>query len=167
MLQKEVYIPTLQTDKLPPLVIEKGRNPNCFKTVRKLFTRYEANTGNSYYLLVLDSKMVSQTRMTLLFMVQDAVHPPATRLHKNVEVVFVHQNCTSILQPLDHGIIRLFKHYYHKLLARRTTVVIDHKLFHDNNNHEGKCFRCTTFYCGIMALCQTCDNTDLYSEMWF
>jgi len=69
--------------------------------------------------------------MTLLFMVQDAVHPPATRLHKNVEVVFVHQNCTSILQPLDHGIIRLFKHYYHKLLARRTTVVIDHKLFHD------------------------------------
>ena len=75
--------------------------------------------------------MSSQNRMTLLFMDQDAAHPPATRLHKNVEVVFVHQNCTSILQPLDHGIIRLFKYYYHKQLARRTIVIIDHKLFHD------------------------------------
>jgi DDE superfamily endonuclease. len=78
------------------------------------------------YLLVLDSKMSSQNRMTLLFTDQDAAHPPATRLHKNVEVVFLLQNCTSILQPLDQGIIRFFKHYYHKQLARKTNIIIDH-----------------------------------------
>jgi hypothetical protein len=107
MLQKvvlaktcKVYIPTVQTDKLPPLVTVKVRNPNCFKTVRELSTRYAANTDDSYYLLVLDSKMSSQNKMTLLFMDQDAAHPPATRLHKNVKVVLLPQNGTSILQPL-------------------------------------------------------------------
>jgi len=69
--------------------------------------------------------------MTLLFMDQDAAHPRVTRLHKNVRVVFVCQNCTSILQPLDQGIIRLFKHYYHKQLATKTSDIIDHRLLHD------------------------------------
>jgi len=75
--------------------------------------------------------MNSQNGMTLLFMDQDAAHPPATRLLKNVKTVFVCQNCTSILQPLDQGIIRLFKHYYHKQLARKTSYIIHHRLLHD------------------------------------
>jgi len=55
----------------------------------------------------------------------------STRLHKNVKTVFVCQNCTSIFQPLDQEIIRLFKHYYHKQLARKTSYIIDHRLLHD------------------------------------
>jgi len=64
--------------------------------------------------------------MTLLFMDQDDNHPPAARLHKNVKVVFVCQDCTSILQPLDQGFIKLFERYYHKQLAIKTTDIIDH-----------------------------------------
>jgi len=45
--------------------------------------------------------------------------------------MFVCQNCTSILQPLDQGIIRLFKHYYHKQLARKSSDIIDHRLLHN------------------------------------
>jgi hypothetical protein len=97
----KVYIPTVQADKLPPLFTGKGRNPNGFKLVRKLSIRYAANTGNSYYLLVLDYKMSSQNRITLLFMAQDAVHPPATRLYKNVKVEFVNQNCNHLTTELS------------------------------------------------------------------
>ena len=42
------------------------------------------------HLLVLYYKMSSQNRMTLLFMDQDAAHPPARRLYKNVKVVFLY-----------------------------------------------------------------------------
>jgi len=55
---------------------------------------------------------------------------------KNVTVVFVWQNCTSILQPPDQGIIRLFKHYYQKQLARQTSDRIDHMLLHDTTIME-------------------------------
>jgi hypothetical protein len=72
------------------------------------------------YLSALDAKMSSQNRKILLFLDQCAAHPQDTS----------YPNCTSILQPLDQGIIRSFKHYYHKQLVRKTIYMIDHKLLH-------------------------------------
>jgi hypothetical protein len=34
------------SDKLPPLVIGKYRSPRCFKNVRRLPTKYKANTNS-------------------------------------------------------------------------------------------------------------------------
>jgi hypothetical protein len=34
------------SDKLPPLVTEKYRSPHCFKNVRRLPTKYEANINS-------------------------------------------------------------------------------------------------------------------------
>jgi hypothetical protein len=48
-----------------------------------------------------------------------------------VKVLFFPTICTSILQPLDQGIIRSFKHYYCIQLVRKTIYTIDHKLLHD------------------------------------
>jgi DDE superfamily endonuclease. len=41
------------------------------------------------------------------------------------------QNCTSILQSLDQGIIGSFRHYYCKQLARKTVLRIGCKLLHN------------------------------------
>jgi hypothetical protein len=75
--------------------------------------------------------MSSQNRKILLFLDQCAAHPQDASYLKNVKVVFFTPNCTSILQPLDQGIIRSFKHYYRKQLLRKTIYMIDHKLLHD------------------------------------
>ena len=70
--------------------------------------------------------------------------------------------CTSILQPLELGIVRSFKHYW-KQLTRKNTSMIDYKFPHDAKPHEG-CFGCTTFSCRSMVLCYI-HNIELSSEM--
>jgi hypothetical protein len=126
------------TDKLPLLVIGKSENPRCFKNVRQLPTKYVAirkawvtQAIFTDYLRALDAKMSSQNSKILHFLDQCATHPQDTSYLKNVKVVFFPPNSTSILQPLDQGIIRSFKHYYHKQLVRKTIYMIDHKLLHD------------------------------------
>jgi hypothetical protein len=43
-------------------------------------------------------------------------HPEELKhLNKNIEVVFLPSNTTSLIQPLDQGIIRMFKAHYTKL----------------------------------------------------
>jgi hypothetical protein len=105
------------TDKLPPFVIWKIENPHCFKNVRQLPTKCVANrkawvTQAIFrdYLRSLDAKMRSQNTNILLFLDQCSAHPQDTSYLKNVKVVFFPPYCTSILQPLDQGIIRSFKH---------------------------------------------------------
>jgi hypothetical protein len=126
------------SDKLPPLFIGKSENPHCFTNVRQLPTKYVANRKSwvtqaifTDCLRALDAKMSSQNRKILLFLDQCAAHPQDTSFLKNVKVVFFPPNCTSILQPLDQGIIRSFKYHYRKQLVRKTIHVIVHKLLHD------------------------------------
>jgi hypothetical protein len=62
------------TDTLPPLFIGKSENPHCFKTVRKLPTKYivsrKAWVAQTIYtdnLRELDAKMSPKNRKILLF----------------------------------------------------------------------------------------------------
>ena len=43
----------------------------------------------------------------------------------NIKVAFLPKNTTSRLQPLDAGIIKIFKVYYRKLLVRHTLATIN------------------------------------------
>jgi hypothetical protein len=56
-------------------------------------------------LTALDAKMSFQSGRILRSMDQSVIHPQGTRFLKYVKVVFSSQNCTSILQPLDQGMI--------------------------------------------------------------
>lgn len=119
------------TDKLKPFVIGRAVKPRCFKNVKTLPTRYAANkkswmTSSLFrdFLTSLDKSMKIQKRKILLFIDQCPAHPPICNL-ENVKVLFFPANCTSVLQPLDLGIIRSVKVNYRKLLMRKITASLD------------------------------------------
>ena len=45
--------------------------------------------------------------------------------YSNIRVIFLHANCTSVLQPLDLGIIKNFKVRYRKRLLYHVLTKID------------------------------------------
>jgi hypothetical protein len=109
-----------------PLVIGKARKPRCFKNidVRKLSVSWNYNKKAwmtteimSDWLVDLDKRMKKQARKILLFLDNATSHPDDFKL-KNVKLIFLPPNTTSMLQPLDQGIIRSFKVEYRKLLLR-------------------------------------------------
>ena len=51
-------------------------------------------------------------------------HPKAEGL-QGIELVFLPPNCTSVLQPIDQGIIRLFKLHYSKQSLKMVLIYID------------------------------------------
>ena len=78
-------------------------------------------TGNIMHnvLTKLNAKMKSEKRSTLLFIDGAGCHPESLAepgKYSNIKVVFLPPNTTSVLQPLDLGIIKNFKVYYRKLL---------------------------------------------------
>ncbi|GBM17559.1 Tigger transposable element-derived protein 4 [Araneus ventricosus] len=71
----------------------------------------------SDWLVELDNKMKKQKRKIILFMDNATSHPDDLKL-KNINLVFLPPNTTSMLQPLGQGIICSFKVGYRKLLLR-------------------------------------------------
>lgn len=109
-----------------PLVIGKAQKPRCFKNIDigKLSVSWRSNKKAwmttcimSDWLIDLDKRMKKQSRKILLFMDNATSHPEDLKL-KNVKLVSLPPNTTSVLQPLDLGIIRSFKVGYRKLLLR-------------------------------------------------
>ncbi|GBM73644.1 hypothetical protein AVEN_195937-1 [Araneus ventricosus] len=60
---------------------------------------------------------MKKKRKLILFMGNSTSHPDDLKL-KNINVVFLPPNTTSMLQPLDQGIIRSFQVGYRELLLR-------------------------------------------------
>lgn len=119
------------SDKLPPLVIGKSKNPRCFKGVKTKPTEYESNRNSwmtmilmEQWLKKLDVVMKKKQKKILLLMDRCAAHPPQIVL-ENVRVEFFPPNCTSVLQPLDLGIIANFKVHYRKKLVQHLITLTD------------------------------------------
>lgn len=115
------------TEKLPPLVIGKFAKPRCFKNVKTLPTPYTSNkkawvTTKVFgdWLRSIDAKMGAKHRKIILLVDQCSAHPPDTSYLRNMKVKFFPANCTSVLQPLDLGIIQSFKTKYRHQLLQRT-----------------------------------------------
>jgi hypothetical protein len=99
-------------------------SPHCFKNVKRLPTKYEANTNSCMTtelfktrvfercLTQLDRKLVAKNHRILLFIYHCATHPQNTTFLNNVKVLFLPANCTCQLQPLDLGTIHAFKCHY-------------------------------------------------------
>ncbi|XP_057658528.1 tigger transposable element-derived protein 4-like [Diorhabda carinulata] len=112
------------SEKLPLLVIGKSANPRCFKNVKTKPCEYQANkkawmTQDIFenWLLKLDKKFYREKRKVLMFVDNCSAHNSIPDL-ENIEVVFFSPNMTSVLQPMDQGIINSFKIHYRSILVR-------------------------------------------------
>ena len=112
-------------EKLNPLVIGRYHSPRCLKGLDRTSlpcsykdSRNAWMNSNIFrqWLSELNEKMARQRRKILLLVDNAACHRNAGEL-SNIEIVFLPPNCTSILQPMDQGVIWSFKcHFRRKLL---------------------------------------------------
>ena len=126
------------TEKRKLLVIGKFNKPRCFKNVKKLPVNYTANkrswmTGDIFEsdLRSWDKQLIRENRCILLLVDNCPAHPHLSNL-KNIKLEFFPPNFTSVLQPMDQGVIHSLKvHYrrqlmikYLKCIENSTTIAI-------------------------------------------
>ena len=113
-------------EKLPVLLIGRAQNPRCFKGMKTKPLLYEWNskawmTGTIFekYMKMLDNKFFKEKRQVLFFVDNCPAHPVTLQMAlKNIKIIFLPKNSTSVLQPMDQGVIRSFKCKYRtKLLS--------------------------------------------------
>lgn len=116
------------TKKIKPLVIGKYAKPRCLKNVVSLPYDYRANKRAwmtrelfSEWLLKLDDQMRKENRKILLIVDNCSAHIVNVRL-THVRLEFLPPNNTSLLQPLDQGIIKSVKVEFRKRLVQRLII---------------------------------------------
>ena len=107
-----------------PLVIGRAAKPRCFKhlCLDKLPVTWKFNKKAwmttelfNEWIGNFNKKMSAQNRKVLLMLDNDPSHPKKDL--SNIKCLFLPANTTSVLQPLDQGIIQNVKmHYKRKLL---------------------------------------------------
>ena len=109
-----------------PLVIGHAANPRCFKKTNadKLPVTWVSNKKAwmtsvlfTDWITQFNKRMRHQKRHVLLFLDNAPSHPQGLKL-SNVNVRFLPSNTTSVLQPLDLGIIKTIKSHYRTKLLR-------------------------------------------------
>jgi len=120
-------------EKTKPLVIGKSKNPHCFKRIDKgkLPVYYYSNmkswmTLNIFaeWLQKLNAEMKLKGRKILLLLDNAPVHSKEPSL-SNVELFFLPPNTSSLIQPLDQGIIKSCKDNYKRHLMDLVSLEID------------------------------------------
>ena len=107
------------SDKYPLLASVKSQKPRSFKKQITLPTEYTASskawmTADIFrdWLKKFDRKMTIHLRKVALVLDKCAAHPKNVVGLKSTELLFSPPNTTSVLQPLDQGIIPNFKNLY-------------------------------------------------------
>ena len=123
-----------QEEKL--LVIEKSKNPRCFKgvDVGKLPVTYRWNT-KAWMTGVIFMEWISEWDRELreagcriLLLVDNCSAHPALDTLTNIHLEFLPLNTTSMIQPMDQGVIRNLKVNYRKQLISLTLSPIEEGL---------------------------------------
>ncbi|XP_075732481.1 tigger transposable element-derived protein 6 [Rhipicephalus microplus] len=114
------------SDKRPLLVIGKSAKPCCFKGNRRLPVKYVANSRAwmtraifGVWVEEFDRDMGRQGRKVCLLLDNCSAHSIEDTELENVQLKFLPPNCTSIIQPLDQGVIQSVKCAYCKRLIQR------------------------------------------------
>lgn len=110
------------TDKKKLLVIGKSKNPRCFKNVKALPVDYD-HSRKAWMTSDIFTKFISkwekqlrrENRRILLLIDNCSAHPEITGL-TNIRIEFLLPNATSVIQPMDQGVIRSFKCHFRKQL---------------------------------------------------
>jgi hypothetical protein len=120
------------TEKLKPIVIGRAREPRCFRGKKSLPVIYKNNNTSwmksdifSEFLKKLNKDMLSQNRKIALILDNCSSHPVMTL--SNIKLIFLPPNTTSVLQPMDMGVIHAIKCLYRVKVARKLLALIETK----------------------------------------
>ena len=120
-------------EKLPMFVIWKSKNPRCFKNVKHLLCEYNSQKKrwmNSEIfeegVRKLDRKFRADDLKIALIIDNCPAHPSISNL-TNYQIVFLPPNTTSILQPMDQGVIRSLKAHYRGRVVRLLCRALEKK----------------------------------------
>ena len=77
------------------------------------------------WLLSFDARMIKLKKKIILFLDNFSGHKIDSLNLENIRIEYYPPNCTSILQPLDQGIIRAFKNHYRAKMLNKIISKID------------------------------------------
>lgn len=113
------------SEKRKLLVIGKSQKPRCFKNAKNIPVSYKANrkawmTSDLFEeeIRKWDKELSVQKRKILLLIDNCTSHSDIKNLEW-IKIVFLPPNATSIVQPMDQGVIRSLKCHYRKQLILR------------------------------------------------
>lgn len=114
------------SDKRIPLVIGKSERPRSFKKAARIPVKYTANvkawmtrTIFVQWLQDFNADMKKGDRNVCLLVDNCSAHHVGDLRLSNVDLRFFPANCTSLIQPLDQGIINSLKcAYRHRVIDR-------------------------------------------------
>ncbi|XP_056645814.1 tigger transposable element-derived protein 6-like [Diorhabda sublineata] len=113
------------SEKRKHFVIGKSKNPHCFKNVKNLPVDYYNNqkawmTTDLFNKFLLDwDKELKKKRRKILLLIDNCPSHINLRDFEFIKVVFLPPNTTSVLQPMDQGIIQKIKTNFRKQLVLR------------------------------------------------
>jgi hypothetical protein len=120
-------------EKLRPLVIGKSKQPRSFNKLKhnQLPVNWRWSfkawmTGDIFedWLKELNNRMLFERRKILLLIDNATVHQEIEL--SNMKIYFFPPNATSILQPMDQGIIKNFKAHYRNLMINKLLNSVEH-----------------------------------------
>lgn len=121
---------SLTGEKLPPLVIGQFEKPRCFKGVNNLPVKYNfskkawMNTSIfNNYMSDLNNYFKKKNKNILMFLDNASCH--VNIQYSNIKLMFLPKNTTSILQPMDQGIIHSFKRHYKSCMIKRYIATVE------------------------------------------
>uniref|UniRef100_A0A8C8SIN0 HTH CENPB-type domain-containing protein n=1 Tax=Pelusios castaneus TaxID=367368 RepID=A0A8C8SIN0_9SAUR len=116
------------TEKRRLLVVGKSQQPRCLpRDLRALPVTY-AHSANAWVTADIfqewaqqwDQELQRDCRRILLFLGHSSAHPPELQAKlRNIKLAFFPSSATSIVQPMDMGVIRNLKGHYRALLAAK------------------------------------------------
>ena len=125
---------SMMGEKRTPLVIGKFAKPRCFKNKNLTGFNYHSNKNSwmtasifTNELVLWDLELCKENRKIVLLIDNASVHPNINDKLETIQLEFLPANTTSILQPMDQGIIQNFKTYYRKSILTEHIRSIDNK----------------------------------------
>ncbi|XP_054718733.1 tigger transposable element-derived protein 4-like [Uloborus diversus] len=134
------------TEKLKPLVIGNRKSPKCFENIKSLPVDYYSNS-NAWMspsiweecIRKLDGEFLLQGRKVAFVLNTCPVHFHLGNLDA-IELIFIPPKISTILQPLNQGVIFEFKRVYKTLLANDLIKSINENRKFDVSIFDAICY---------------------------
>jgi hypothetical protein len=122
--------------KMKLIVIGKSRNPRCFKNIKHidcLPVTYESNskawmTAELWSKILLNWDLELGRKKEKILLLVDNCPAHSKVVLRNIKLVFLPSNCTSVLQPMDQGVIKCMKTYFRKSLVLKMINNMENKI---------------------------------------